>query len=70
MKILTEDQNSEQEIDHKPLYAHARKSIPTRPDSQKCDVDNNPDEENTEEQSSVFHKVSSMYMAPAIGFAQ
>jgi hypothetical protein len=70
MKILTQDQDPEQEIDREPARPHAKKLIPPHPDRQTCDVGNKPDQENTKEQSPVVHKNSSMYSAPAIGFVQ
>jgi hypothetical protein len=70
VKVLTQDHNPEQEIKHEPVPPYAEKLIPPRPDRQTCHVGREPDQENMKEQSTVFHKISSMYSAPAIGLVQ
>jgi hypothetical protein len=70
MKILTQDDDPEQEIYWEPYYPYAKKPIPPHPDRQACHVGSKPDQENAKEQSPVVHKIISMYNAPSMGFAQ
>jgi hypothetical protein len=53
-----------------PRTPYVKNPIPPHPDRQACHVGNKPDQENTKEQSPAVHKISSIYIAPAIGFGR